>query len=162
MVSIIVPVYKVVQYLPQCIESIINQTYRDLEIILVDDGSPDSCGKICDEYAEKDKRIKVFHKENGGLSDARNYGIMMARGECDILCTCILDGFYPFVSIEKMGIESTGSLAVFLFIQTRIEIPLSLRKHTVDAPMDEYTKAVGCECLACRYVLLCGFILLSD
>ena len=81
MVSIIVPVYKVEQYLPTCIESIINQTYRDIEIILVDDGSPDNCGKICDEYARKDKRIKVFHKENGGLSDARNFGLKRILGE---------------------------------------------------------------------------------
>lgn len=81
MVSVIVPIYKVEQYLPQCIDSIIDQTYRDLEIILVDDGSPDACGRICDEYAQKDKRIKVYHKENGGLSDARNYGIRMATGE---------------------------------------------------------------------------------
>ena len=80
-ISVIVPVYKVEQYLPQCIESIINQTYRNLEIILIDDGSPDNCGKICEEYAQKDKRIKVFHKKNGGLSDARNYGIARASGE---------------------------------------------------------------------------------
>lgn len=81
MVSIIVPVYKVESYLPQCIESIINQTYHNLEIILVDDGSPDACGKTCDEYAKQDKRIKVFHKQNGGLSDARNYGVTRATGE---------------------------------------------------------------------------------
>lgn len=81
MVSVIVPIYKVEKYLCQCIDSIIGQTYRDLEIILIDDGSPDACGRICDEYARKDKRIKVYHKENGGLSDARNYGIRMATGE---------------------------------------------------------------------------------
>lgn len=80
-ISVIVPVYKVEEYLPQCIESIVNQTYRDLEIILVDDGSPDTCGSICEEYAKNDKRIKVFHKKNGGLSDARNYGIARANGE---------------------------------------------------------------------------------
>lgn len=81
MVSIIVPIYLVKQYLPKCIESIINQTYRDIEIILVDDGSPDNCGKICDVYARKDKRIKVFQKRNGGISDARNFGIIKASGE---------------------------------------------------------------------------------
>ena len=81
MVSVVVPVYGVEQYLSQCIESIINQTYRDIEIILVDDGSPDNCDIICDEYAKKDKRIKVFHKKNGGLSDARNFGIARASGE---------------------------------------------------------------------------------
>lgn len=81
MISVIVPVYKVEQYLPQCIDSILNQTYRDLEILLIDDGSPDACGKICDKYAEKDKRIKAFHKKNSGLSDTRNYGIRRASGD---------------------------------------------------------------------------------
>jgi len=80
-VSVIVPVYKVEEYLRQCIESIIVQTYANLEIVLVDDGSPDNCGKICDEYAEKDARIIVIHKQNGGLSDARNVGIEVATGE---------------------------------------------------------------------------------
>lgn len=81
LISIIVPIYKVENYLEKCIESILNQTYKDIEIILVDDGSPDNCGKICDEYAKKDKRIKVIHKQNGGLSDARNFGIDLATGE---------------------------------------------------------------------------------
>ena len=80
LISVIVPVYNVEKYLNRCIDSIINQTYKNLEIILVDDGSPDNCGKICDEYAKKDSRIKVIHKENGGLSDARNVGINIARG----------------------------------------------------------------------------------
>ena len=81
MISVIVPVYKVEKYLPRCVDSILAQTYKDLEIILVDDGSPDNCGEICDEYALKDSRIKVIHKQNGGLSDARNVGIEAAKGE---------------------------------------------------------------------------------
>lgn len=80
-VSVIVPIYKVEAYLKRAIESILNQTYSNLEIILVDDGSPDNCGKICDDYAGKDNRIKVVHKENGGLSDARNAGLDIATGE---------------------------------------------------------------------------------
>jgi len=79
-ISVIVPVYKVELYLHQCIDSILAQTYKNLEVILVNDGSPDNCGAICDEYAEKDNRIKVIHKENGGLSDARNAGIDIATG----------------------------------------------------------------------------------
>ena len=79
--SIIVPVYKVEQYIHKCVDSILNQIFKDFELILVDDGSPDNCGTICDEYAQKDKRIRVIHKENGGLSDARNFGIDASQGE---------------------------------------------------------------------------------
>ena len=81
LVTVIVPIYKVEQYINRCVDSIISQTYKNLEIILVDDGSPDSCGKICDDYAKSDSRIKVIHKENGGLSDARNAGIAVANGD---------------------------------------------------------------------------------
>ena len=81
LISIIVPIYKVEPYLRRCLDSIVNQTYTNLEIILVDDGSPDGCPQICDEYAVKDKRIIVIHKENGGLSAARNAGLDICKGE---------------------------------------------------------------------------------
>lgn len=81
LISVIVPIYKVEDYLPKCVDSILSQTYSHLEIILVDDGSPDRCGEICDEYAERDSRIQVIHKRNGGLSSARNAGIDIARGD---------------------------------------------------------------------------------
>ena len=81
LISIVIPVYKVEKYLEKCIESIINLTYKNLEIIIVDDGSPDNCPQMCDEFAKSDKRIKVIHKENGGLSDARNAGIDIATGK---------------------------------------------------------------------------------
>lgn len=79
-ISIIIPVYNVEQYLEKCIQSVCAQTYENIEIILVDDGSPDSCLQICDDFAKKDKRIKVIHKENGGLSSARNTGIDASTG----------------------------------------------------------------------------------
>lgn len=81
LISVIVPIYNVENYLPRCVDSIINQSYKNLEIILVDDGSPDNCPKICDEYTKRDNRIRVVHKENGGLSDARNAGMQVATGE---------------------------------------------------------------------------------
>lgn len=81
MISVIIPVYRVEQFLDKCINSVICQTYDNLEIILVDDGSPDQSGVICDEWAKKESRIKVIHKENGGLSDARNAGVKIAIGE---------------------------------------------------------------------------------
>lgn len=81
LISVIVPIYKVESYLNRCIDSIINQTYKNLEIILVDDGSPDRCGEICDNYAKLDSRIRVIHKINGGLSSARNAGLKIAKGD---------------------------------------------------------------------------------
>ncbi len=80
-VSVIVPVYKVEQYLDKCVQSILDQTFRDFELLLVDDGSPDKCGDMCEAWAKKDGRIRVIHKPNGGLSDARNAGIGQASGD---------------------------------------------------------------------------------
>ena len=81
LISVIVPVYNVEDYLCQCLDSILRQSYKNLQIILVDDGSTDQSGKICDEYGKKDKRIEIIHKANGGLSDARNVGLASATGK---------------------------------------------------------------------------------
>ena len=99
-VSIIVPVYNVEKYLDKCVESLVNQTYKDLEIILVDDGSPDNCGPMCDEWAKKDSRIVAYHKENGGLSDARNYGIDRCTG--DYICFVDSDDYVAENYVEFM------------------------------------------------------------
>ena len=81
LISVVVPIYKVEKYLDKCVESLVNQTYKNLEIILVDDGAPDNCPEMCDKWAEMDHRIKVIHKPNGGLSDARNAGMKEVKGE---------------------------------------------------------------------------------
>ena len=81
MISVIVPIYKVEKYLRRCVDSILNQSYTDFELLLIDDGSPDCCPQICDDYARQDERVRVFHKINGGLSDARNYGLDRMKGE---------------------------------------------------------------------------------
>lgn len=81
MITIIIPVYNAEEYLDRCVQSIFMQNYTDYELLLIDDGSTDNCGTMCDEYAAKDSRVRVFHKENGGVSSARNYGIVQAQGE---------------------------------------------------------------------------------
>lgn len=100
LISVIVPIYKVEEYLDRCVESIVNQTYKNLEIILVDDGSPDNCPQMCDDWAKRDNRIKVLHKENGGLSDARNAGMPFATGE--IISFIDSDDWIEFDMFEKM------------------------------------------------------------
>lgn len=81
LVSLIVPVYNVESYLEECVDSLIHQTYRNIEIVLIDDGCTDNSGKICDQYRKRDKRISVIHKEYGGVSDARNIGLSTATGD---------------------------------------------------------------------------------
>ena len=99
-VSVIVPVYNVEPYLPRCIDSILAQTYTDFELILVDDGSPDNSGAICDEYAAKDPRIRVIHKENGGVSSARNAGLDVATGE--YVAFVDSDDYVSMLYLEKL------------------------------------------------------------
>lgn len=113
LISVIIPIYKVEAYLHQCVDSVLNQTYQNLEIILVDDGSPDNCPKICDEYAVKDKRVKVIHKINGGLSDARNAGLNASTGE-----------FILFLDSDDywIGADSVKELSEFLDKQEKVDI----------------------------------------
>ena len=104
MISVIVPVYNVENYLKKCVESICNQTYKELQIILVNDGSTDNSGMICDYLAENDKRINVIHKKNGGLSDARNTGMMYAEG--DYIAFVDSDDYLSYDALESM-VEAT-------------------------------------------------------
>lgn len=115
LISVVIPVYMVESYLPKCIKSIQNQTYTNIEIILVDDGSKDNCGKMCDEYAKQDNRIKVIHQENGGLSNARNTGITLARGKYitfidsdDYISDDYITYLYEMIKINKVKISVCG------------------------------------------------------
>lgn len=109
LISVIVPVFKVEKYIHKCIDSILSQTFNDFELFLVDDGSPDNCGKICDEYAEKDSRIIVIHKENGGLSDARNAALNRVNGE--YITFIDSDDYVSAYHLETMfnALEITGA-----------------------------------------------------
>lgn len=109
LVSVIVPVYKVEDYLDKCVESIVEQTYKNLEIILVDDGSPDNCPSMCDSWAQKDSRIKVIHKENGGVSSARNSALDTAAG--DYICFVDSDDFIEPNAVGYM-LENIGDADV--------------------------------------------------
>ncbi len=128
--SIIIPVYKVENYLRQCLDSVINQTYADLEILLIDDGSPDFCGQICDEYVATDSRVKVVHKENEGLCSARNDGINLASGE-----------YIAFVDsddwVEKDYYETMMKAA---------------QKHHSDLVMSNYSRDEGEQGTEIRYI----------
>lgn len=125
LISIIVPIYNVEKYINKCVDSIINQTYKNLEIILVDDGSPDNCPQICDEYAKKDNRIKIIHKENGGLSSARNAGLDIMTGKyvtfidsddyyepeaIEILYNCIKDSKVQISVMKFLKVYETDSI----------------------------------------------------
>lgn len=119
--SIIVPVYNVEQYLDRCLRSLINQSYKNIEIILVDDGSPDKCPQMCEDWAQKDYRIKVIHKKNGGLSDARNKGIEVARGEyiCfvdsdDYIAERYVETLYDLICNNHTEISAIAFKEVFL------------------------------------------------
>ncbi len=119
-ISIIIPIYKVEEYLQECIESVIHQTYKNLEILLIDDGSPDNCGKICDEYAKKDNRIRVIHQENAGISQARNKGIEMATGKYisfidsdDYVEKDMFEYLYLLLKKEKVNIACCNRYVVY-------------------------------------------------
>ena len=120
-ISVIVPVYKVEPYIRKCVDSILGQTFSDIQVILVDDGSPDQCGKICDEYAKQDSRVHVIHQENKGVSAARNAGISLAKGEYIMLVDS--DDFITENMLEKMHdcIAESGSDIVICGINTFLD-----------------------------------------
>ncbi len=129
LISVIVPIYNVEKYLERCIKSIINQTYSNLEILLVDDGSKDRCSEICDEYANVDSRITALHKINGGLSDARNYGIDRSKGDYIIL---IDSDDYIHRDMIRILVEET--------IREKSDITICTYKYVYDNEPDEKDK----------------------
>lgn len=115
MITVIVPIYNIEKYLPACIDSILAQTFQDLEIILVDDGSPDGCSDICDCYAKRDRRVRVIHKKNEGLSCARNAGVELAKGDylCfvdgdDLLCPEYCEELYSLIHNTDFDFSACG------------------------------------------------------
>ena len=127
-ISVIVPVYKVEPYIHRCVDSILQQSYRDFELVLVDDGSPDNCGSICDEYASRDSRVHVIHQENGGLSAARNAGIDWVFDNSDSQWITFVDSddwVHPQM-LEKLfdaAMEQNTLISICGFIETTGDIP---------------------------------------
>lgn len=119
LISVIIPIYNVERYLKDCVKSVVNQTYKQLEIILVDDGSSDNSGKICDELAKNDSRIKVIHKVNGGLSDARNRGIEESLGEYisfvdsdDVIKPTFIQRLYELITSNDCQVAQVGTMRI--------------------------------------------------
>lgn len=166
LVSIIIPVYKVEEYLSRCIESVTRQTYSNIEVILVDDGSPDNCPQLCDELAKKDSRIEVVHKKNGGLSTARNAGLDVAKGDfiCfvdsdDWICHDALEYSVGLAQMHSADMVETGIYCTEKFVT---EIPVSEKvsilsgKSILQDYMFSTTKGAGysvCKCMFSSKVL---------
>lgn len=156
-ISVIIPVYKVEPYLRQCLDSVVNQTYKNLEIILINDGSPDKCGEICDEYARRDPRITVIHKENGGLCAARNDGMERATGDwiafVDSDDWCELDYYEQLV--RGLGERSPDIMCAGGFIR---EFPeAGGRKHQFIGNF-HYSERQRIEKLLCNVLVPCPWV----
>ena len=152
LITIIVPIYKVEEYIDKCINSILNQTYKNLEIILVDDGSPDRCGSICDEYAKKDNRIVVIHKENGGLSDARNAGIEKAHGKYisfidsdDFVTADYIEYMYRMLKKENVKLAVCGIQVVWKKTKMKQDNKLNCYKYTAEEAFNNLLWSKGIE-----------------
>lgn len=169
-VSVIIPVYNVEKYLNECVDSVLSQTYQNFEIILVDDGSTDKSGDICDKYASDDDRIKVVHKENGGLSDARNCGLKEAQGEYiyfldsdDFICETALEEAYTKIEKEKCDFVFFDALS---FTDENSDYSIKqnyVRKYTYDtdkgiAVLGKQLKNKEYHSSACMMLIDTGFL----
>lgn len=144
MISIIVPVYKTEKYIHQCVKSILSQTYTNFELILVDDGSPDNCGTICDEYASNDSRIVVIHKENGGVSSARNAGLDIAKGKY-ITFVDSDDWLHQDFLLEGINACNTYDLDIYCSGFTRVYPDKRQQDSIITKPILSYTDALSQE-----------------
>lgn len=151
LISVIIPVYKVENYLTACVESVLAQTWKNFEIILVDDGSPDNCPRLCDEFAARDSRIRVIHKENGGLSSARNAGIAAAKG--DYLAFLDSDDLWTPVFLERLYAALT---------QTGADFAVCLFRRFQGEPPEALPAAVETEALSQREAFECLFSLRNE
>ena len=162
LISIIVPVYNIEEYLPRCIESILKQTYTNLELILVDDGSTDRSGEICDDYAKLDARVRVHHKENGGSSSARNAGILLAKGqyigfvdsddyiEADMykrMVDAAKESGFNIIQVARDEIDDNGNL-----MQAICEMPKETIHYSAEEFMKELLLHIG-DCSFCTKLL---------
>ena len=146
LISVIVPVYNVEKYLEQCVESIRNQSYTNLEIILVDDGSPDNCPVMCDRFAEVDERIRVMHKENGGLSDARNAGIGQATGQYIVFVDSDDWIHQDMISILCQALVENGAdISTCEYQKVNEDTKLSFNEKKVDLKYIVYNKKEAME-----------------
>lgn len=168
-ICIIVPVYNVEKYLNRCIDSILAQTFADFELVLVDDGSPDNCGKICDEYAKKDSRVVVIHKQNGGPSDARNKGIDWAFENSDSQWLTFIDSddwvhgryleiLFDAVSKHNVKISSCG----YMEVKDRNIKDEKIRNFTVDIDTPDNMMKKGYKYYECNFILAWGRLYEKD
>lgn len=162
LISVIIPIYKVEEYLDKCVFSVVNQTYSNLEIILVDDGSPDNCPQMCDGWASRDNRIKVIHKANGGLSDARNAGIQIAKGDFiafvdsdDWIAPNMYQMMIEAIEKENADICACGIIVSYPESENVLSIPavagdskmiLELIYNDTQYPVAAWNKLYRCEC----------------
>ena len=153
LISVIVPIYKVERFLSACVNSIINQTYSNLEIILVDDGSPDKCPEMCDGYVKLDNRINVIHQENGGLSAARNAGIDFSHGDFLTFIDSddfVVNNYIELLYDELLKFNADISIAAFCKFAKDDEVEVSYNKF----PFAEITKE-NCLAIKIRHLTMC-------
>jgi len=147
LVSVIIPIYNVERYLRRCVDSVLNQTYKNLEIILIDDGSTDDGGRICDEYSEEDQRVVCIHKTNGGLSDARNAGLDIASGE-----------YLMFVDSDDWIHRKTIEILVTVLEKNNADLSFCCEEKVADFKIDKQILDIACVIDSCQEIAIRDFV----